>query len=302
MTRAGFKLGPAAISLVLVGIAILLLVPLMRSSSAVPVASEQLSQESREFQYKQWKENFKAADPAYQAMCDQALQNYKGNGQFQQDMFVFYNVFKYWPMEGKKGFYVDSGTNDPIAGSNSLFYDKCLGWDGICVEPQEVWHQIIADARSCYLFKGCLASHSTSAVMQGDGQMAQAVFTNDTAAAAGSVQCATLKDILASQGHSSIDFWSLDVEGAEIDVLSSFDFEDVSVKSILIEDFWVIQRDLDYLLTSNGFLKYRQLAVDSFYLARTTPFLNPMWEPAGSQDDWVFNKNWRETLKDKIVC
>jgi hypothetical protein len=299
--RAGSKLSPAAIPSVLVGIGVLLIVWLMQSP-AMPAITEQLSQESLEFQYKRWAENFKAADPAYQSMCLQALQSFKGNGQFQQDMFVFYNVFKYWPMEGKTGFYVDSGTNDPIEGSNSLFYDKCLGWDGICVEPQEIWHESIAATRSCYLFKGCLASHSTSAIMQGQGQMAQAVYTNDTAAAEASVQCAPLKDILASQGQSSIDFWSLDVEGAEIDVLSSFDFDDIPVQSILIEDFWVIQRDLDYLLTSNGFLKYRQLAVDSFYLARTTPFLTPMWEPPRLQEDWVFNKNWRETLKDKIVC
>jgi len=299
--RAVTKLGPVATPLVLLGIAVLLIVCLIQSSS-MPVITEELSQESLELQYKQWMDSFKAADPAYQSMCDQALQNFKGNGQFQQDMFVFYNIFKYWPMEGKKGFYVDSGTNDPIAGSNSLFYDKCLGWDGICVEPQETWHARIAATRSCYLFKGCLASHSTSAVMQGEGQMAQAVYTNDTAAAAASVQCSPLKDILASQQQSSIDFWSLDVEGAEIDVLSSFDFDDIPVKSILIEDFWVIQRDLDYLLTSNGFLKYRQLAVDSLYLARTTPFLTPMWEPAGLQKDWIFNKNWRGTLKDKIVC
>ena len=58
--------------------------------------------------------------------------------QFGQDLFTFFNYFKYWPMNGKKGFYVDSGANGAVMFSNTYFYDKCLGWTGLCVEPMPV--------------------------------------------------------------------------------------------------------------------------------------------------------------------
>jgi FkbM family methyltransferase len=281
----------------------------MRSSSAVNI-SGQADQHSKEpslatdeagleQEYQLWLKTFQAADSSYQAFCEKALIQFSGNGQFQQDMYIFFNIFKYWPMKGKKGYFVDSGTNEPLEMNNSLFYEKCLGWKGLCVEPQTKYHEKIESQRSCHLFKGCLASQSMTATMEGFDGLAKVVHTDD-ASAAGSVQCSPLKEILASQGQSTIDFWSLDVEGAEIDVLSSFDFHDVPVTALLIEDFWVNQRDLDYLVTSKGFIKYRQLAVDSLYLSRSTKYLDKVWEPPLLDGDWNYNKQYRDTVRDKL--
>jgi FkbM family methyltransferase len=275
----------------------------MRSPAAIDSAAAELaSQQALDQQYERWMKNFKAADPSYQDFCEGALRMRQGNGQYQQDMYLFFNIFKYWPMQGKVGYFVDSGTNEPLEMNNSLFYEKCLGWGGICVEPQTKYHDKIEATRNCHLFKGCLASKSMTAVMEGLDGVAKVVQTDD-AEASNSVQCVPLKDILASQGRSSIDFWSLDVEGAEIDVLSSFDFDDVPVRALLIEDFWVTQRDIDYLVTSKGFIKYRQLAVDSLYLSKTTKYLSPVWEPPNLDGDWMFNKQFRTTVKDQLpIC
>lgn len=46
-------------------------------------------------------------------------------------------------MTGRKGFYVEAGANDPLYLSTSLFFDKCLGWDGLCVEPNEKFHKVM---------------------------------------------------------------------------------------------------------------------------------------------------------------
>jgi hypothetical protein len=35
-------------------------------------------------------------------------------GQHSQDIFLFQNLYKYWPMTGRKGFYVESGANDAL--------------------------------------------------------------------------------------------------------------------------------------------------------------------------------------------
>jgi hypothetical protein len=104
----------------------------------------ELAQQDRA--YESWLSGFKAADPAYQDYCMAVLVNsttFKDKGgQASQDIFLFRNLFKFWPQEGRKGFYVEAGANDPLYLSNTLFFDKCLGWDGLCVEPQAQFHKV----------------------------------------------------------------------------------------------------------------------------------------------------------------
>jgi len=96
--------------------------------------------------YQRWLASFQAADPAFQNYCLEVLVNStrfpdKG-GQHNQDIFLFQNLFRYWPMQGRKGFYVESGANDAYYLSTSMFYDKCLGWHGLCIEPQPKFHKV----------------------------------------------------------------------------------------------------------------------------------------------------------------
>lgn len=99
--------------------------------------------------YQHWLSTFKASDPAFQDYCMQVLQNstrFELQGaQHSQDVFLFHNLYKFFPMQGRKGFYVESGANDPFYLSTSLFFDKCLGWDGLCVEPQAKFHEVSPD-------------------------------------------------------------------------------------------------------------------------------------------------------------
>lgn len=103
-------------------------------------------QQQQEKNYAAWLTTFKAADAAYQDYCTQVLTNstrFKDKGgQANQDIFLFQNLFKYWPMQGRKGFYVEAGANDPLYLSTSLFFDKCLGWAGLCVEPNQEFHKV----------------------------------------------------------------------------------------------------------------------------------------------------------------
>ena len=50
-----------------------------------------------------------------------------------------------------------------------------------------------------------------------------------------SVQCLPLRDILPATGVTSIDYFSLDVEGAELSVLQGFPFEHVAIDVIMVE-------------------------------------------------------------------
>lgn len=95
--------------------------------------------------YQHWLSTFTASDPAYQDYCTNVLHGDKTPGrgaQVSQDVFLFHNIFKKWAVRGQKGFYVESGANEPEKLSSSLFFDKCLGWDGLCVEPQPQYHEV----------------------------------------------------------------------------------------------------------------------------------------------------------------
>ena len=69
-------------------------------------------------------------------------------GAHAQDLFVWYNHARFL---NRRGFYVDLATNDAIARSNTYFLDRCLGWSGLCIEPNPLHHARIRRERSCEL-------------------------------------------------------------------------------------------------------------------------------------------------------
>ena len=49
------------------------------------------------------------------------------------------------------------------------------------------------------------------------------------------IPCMPLSSMLAKFSISKLDFWSLDVEGAELQVLQTFDFDAVAINVVCIE-------------------------------------------------------------------
>jgi FkbM family methyltransferase len=253
--------------------------------------------------YDAWLATYRAPNPEHQKFCEGALRNAMGAGEYAQDMYIFFNIFKHWPAAGRRGVYVDSGTNEPEKDTNTLFFDRCLGWKGICVEPQELYWQSIEKKRSCTLVKGCLAAETVAAAVVGHGPMAQVQAVGGAGdsgenSGAGAVQCHRLEDVLKEAGVNPprIDFWSLDVEGAEMCILAALNFTTMSVGALLIEDFWISQRDLDRLMTTRDFVKVQQMAADSVWVPRGAPLVEPGWAPPLGDVHWAKLKAWRKQL------
>ena len=103
--------------------------------------------------------NFTAADPAYHDWCLDSMKGSKpAASQDTQDVFVWRNLFLDRTIRGERGFYVDSGANDYRKLSNTFFFDKCLGWDGLCVEADPQYHAGIRAHRSCKLVPQCISN------------------------------------------------------------------------------------------------------------------------------------------------
>ncbi len=223
--------------------------------------------------FKSWVETYKSPNPKHQTYCHNILKTTRGSSsQFEQDVFLFMNLFKYWPMEGKRGVYVDSGANDAKFLSNTYFFDVCLGWAGLCIEPMTEYHDGIRRERTCTLIPECISSKSSVLKMKRLEALSEISEQGEF-----SVQCNTLKSMLSTHKIESVDLWSLDVEGYEMQTLKAIG--DVPISVILVESFWISAKMLDLHLTRKGFIKYHEMAIDSLFVNRSFTVNSQVWYP-----------------------
>ena len=261
-------------------------------------------------------ERFEAPNPADTDWCRRAmrsgqtgpLKNNNHGSQYGQDMTMFMNLFRdkepVDPGTGfYKGFYVDSGANDFQALSNTLFFDKCLGWDGLCVEPNPAYHANHRAHRSCTLVPEIIAAQPGFYDFGFGGVMGSVRGAESAERTARQKTPANPLDVMLLRANRTslyVDFWSLDVEGFEMTVLGAIDFEKIRVDSILVEDFWIANRPLDRLLTGNGFLKLRQMQIDSIWVNRlAVADLRPTyWESAhDGPERWEHTIEFRDKMR-----
>lgn len=74
--------------------------------------------------------------------------------QLGQDRYVHEHFFK----NKRNGVFVDIGAYDGITGSNSLFFEKELGWSGLCIEPLPEPFAKLKTIRNCQLVNTCVAA------------------------------------------------------------------------------------------------------------------------------------------------
>ena len=104
--------------------------------------------------------------------------------------------------------YVDVGANDPKGLSNTYFFDKCLGWRGVCIEANPALAATLRSERSCTVVNKCVSAtrgtlrFATNGV---NGHIASATADADASGTA-DVECAPLADILRDVGVDRVDY------------------------------------------------------------------------------------------------
>ena len=166
--------------------------------------------------------------------------------QYGQDKFLFENFFK----EKNNGFYLDIGAHDGITLSNTYFFEK-LGWDGVCIEPIPDVFTKLKSNRNCKLFN-CVLSNKKGTenflVLEGYTEMLSGILENYDPAhliridnelrmMGGSKKVITSESLTFDdlQLPNIIDFVSLDVEGSEMKILETIDFNKYHINIISIE-------------------------------------------------------------------
>ena len=190
-------------------------------------------------------------EPEYRNMCRDILAGKpRSFAQGWQDWVVYHNYFKHY--KWGSGIYVDIGTNDPLVISNTVFFDKCLGWKGLCIEPQQQYHSGIRKNRGCTLVPSCVLGDETTVSFQGIGGGAgiQPILQTGNES---NMQCRSIVSVLQHHGIDKVDFLNIDIESSESEVLRCWPFLHINVNVILIETDKADQREVDLFFHRHGY-------------------------------------------------
>lgn len=182
------------------------------------------------------------------------------HSQLGQDLFAFLS----WSSQCLyEPFFVEFGATDGVSLSNTYFLEKTLGWRGICAEPCRSWHSSLAYNRNCAIDHRCVWSESGLTVefidyLSGsmDGYGAEYSGIKDVLRQDGKkhtlsslisksyeVQTVSLVDLLNFHlCPARFAYLSIDVEGAEFEILSTFDFSRFRPYALSVEHNYDVYR------------------------------------------------------------
>jgi hypothetical protein len=139
------------------------------------------------------------------------------------------------------GFFIELGACDGLYYSNTLFFEKYLNWNGICIEPNDLYFDKLKVNRKCnisnelmYSAAGVLIDFSLCEATSGIPDENIGPFTQKTKIV--KKYTSTLGNLLDSiNAPKIIDYLSLDVEGQEYNILKTFPFDRYKFRCMTVE-------------------------------------------------------------------
>lgn len=163
------------------------------------------------------------------------------------------------------GYFLDIGAFDGVQISNTYYLEKELGWDGICVEAGPVNFQELIKNRSCLCLNKAVWSSTGKVFFKEEWTVGKVGLIG------AEIESITIKQLLEDYSvPGQIDYISLDVEGAEYEVLIRFPFEKYHVSLWTIEhnaheDEGEMRDKIRILMQSNGYRIARSLDFEDWY-------------------------------------
>lgn len=153
----------------------------------------------------------------------------------------------------------------PITISNTYFLDRCLGWHGICVEANPSYFEMIHRERSCALVPTCVSEKDGEVVQFASSRAFGGIIAthsrtsrvmNDSRTIVEKKRCVSVRSQLERFDVSDIDYFNLDVEGGELNVLKSIDWEVTKFRLITVEVSRRTAKPIDDFLKQVGYTNF----------------------------------------------
>jgi len=171
---------------------------------------------------------------------------------------------------GANSFFIDLAANNAVRSSNTLALERDHGWSGICIEANPIhWWSLLH--RKCHLVGNVISSQKSTVKFdftrdEGSGIVGKE-FDIKSSAHGESRTPVSIKTVLQRYNvPKRIDYLSLDVEGAEWDIMSTFPFNEYTIISLSVER---PNKHLQQLLEEKGlrFVRVQGNFGDMFFLS-----------------------------------
>jgi hypothetical protein len=178
--------------------------------------------------------------------------------QVKQDLIVL-------DLIGPNGYFIDLAANDAKDLTNTLVLER-HGWDGLCIEPNPIyWYGL--SHRKCTVVGALIGGTKQKVKVKLRGVYGGIVGNMDNKLAnrkkepeapAENRYTAPISEVLQMyQVPKVIDYFSLDVEGSEYQIMKDFPFDEYRIQVLTIER---PSDELKELLQSKGYLELKTLA------------------------------------------
>merc|ERR1712117_258001 len=195
-------------------------------------------------------------------------------GQFGQPVYLDMVVFKGL----RDGFFIEAGADDFETDSNTLLFELQRGWTGILVEPNPtIFPKGFSKHRKVWGSSTCLAIQPRPHVSPFSqkvtmGGMAGLVSEADEQSY--DMQCFPLYSLILATGNRTVNYLSLDIEGAEFLVLKTIPWDKVDIEVISLETNHVgevfpgSQREVREYLEERGYVMAATVEIDDIFVRR----------------------------------
>jgi FkbM family methyltransferase len=169
----------------------------------------------------------------------------------------------------RNGFFVEFGATDGIEGSNTLLLESRYGWQGILCEPNPVWLDSLRRNRKAAVDPRCVMGRSGQSIRFVATDIAALSHAEELSpddayrdarrdSAVVEIESVSLHDLLlahdAPRPPNKIDFISIDTEGAELEILTSFDMSAWLIDLFCVEhNHTDREAQIDELMAANGY-------------------------------------------------
>uniref|UniRef100_A0A1B6KJ09 Methyltransferase FkbM domain-containing protein n=1 Tax=Graphocephala atropunctata TaxID=36148 RepID=A0A1B6KJ09_9HEMI len=140
----------------------------------------------------------------------------------------------------KDGFFIECGALDGETRSNTLYMERFLNWSGLLIEADPLnFGQMLRKNRRTWLSPTCLSKTPYPQIVSfkqdfnigriSDSEVGQQRdgFVD--------VQCFPIYSYLLALNVTHVDYFSLDVEGDELEVLKTIPFDKVDIETLSVE-------------------------------------------------------------------
>jgi FkbM family methyltransferase len=216
--------------------------------------------------------------------------------QYQQDEYLERNVFHGY----KNGFFMDIGAHDGVSLNNTLYFEKQNNWTGLNVEPiKSVYDKLTVNRPSCINLNCAVSDIDGTAQFYcntGYTEMLSGLKNNydqrhferlnrdnrehNSVTQVINVETKRVDTICDTYNIKRIHYLSIDVEGAEFEVIKSINFDKVFIDLIEFENNYddLSRPIVTYLESKNFVVIHRNL--DIFMINKASEFYRKKLTPA----------------------